>query len=79
VIYVPIVLYACTPSLQGLYGLDTLHHWRCGMLHNGTKHFYVDAVVSNAQAIIMHYAAMPVHDPPPQQGLLSFDGCMQHV
>jgi len=36
------------------------------MLHNGTKHFYVDGVASNAQAIIMRNAAMPFDDQPPQ-------------
>ncbi len=53
--------------------------WRYGMLHNGTRQNFVDAVVSHAQAIIIQYAAMPFDDPPPQQGLLSFDGCMQHI
>ncbi len=57
-----------TPSLEGLYCVDTLHHWRCGMLHNGTKQFCVDAVAANAQ--VVQYAAMPIDGPPAQQELL---------
>lgn len=73
----PIVLYACTPLLESLNCLDTLHYWRGGMLHNGAKHYGKDAVGSNAQ--VMQHAVMPCDNPPAQEELLSFDGCTQHI